>query len=88
MVVSVFRLYKAIRVIQSFKFVAQEAVKRIIKHNNDIKLMNSTLDTQYDISRLRELQTKNKELTTALAEATRAATSGQDTNITEVDKAA
>lgn len=81
-------LAEAIRVIQSFKYVAQEAEKRITKHNNDIEIMSSTLDTQYDLSRLRELQAKNKELTTALAEATRAATSGQDTNIIEVDKAA
>ncbi len=62
---------EAIRVIQSFKFIIQEAEKRIAKSNEDLETMTLMLDKSYDLSVLRKLEERNKELVAALDAATK-----------------
>ncbi|ELA8176693.1 DEAD/DEAH box helicase family protein [Vibrio alginolyticus] len=80
-------LAEAIRVIQSFKFIAQEATKRIAKSSDDLATMKSMLDKSYDLTNLRQLEAKNKELIAALDSATRKHTSN-DTDLGQPQQAA
>ncbi|MDA0152435.1 N-6 DNA methylase [Vibrio sp. Makdt] len=63
-------LPEAIRVIKSFKYVSQEALKRVQKNEDDLSTMTETLGRSYDLSSLRALEARNKELVAALDEAT------------------